>query len=126
MLNGTAVGHLGKEPELRTTSKGQEVTSFSLGVTVFAKGEKQTEWLKCAIWGKRGETFRQFVHKGDQVTVTGSMWHETWQGKEGPVTDLAMEVRDFSLPAKPKEEDRPMTWSQPAAAPVPTSDAIPF
>lgn len=124
MLNATAVGRLGKEPELRTTKTGQEITSFSLGVTVYAKGEKQTEWLKCTIWGKRGETFRQYVHKGDQITVTGSVWHETWQGKEGPVTDLAMNVKDFSLPVKVKEDDQPMTWSQPAAAPV-TAD-IPF
>ena len=125
MLNGTAVGRLGKNPELRVTGKGQEVTSFSLGINVFAKGEKQTEWLKCSIWGKRGDTFRQFVQKGDQITVTGPIWHETWQGKEGPVTDLAMEVRDFTLPVRAKEgEEQPMTWSQPAAAPV--SDAIPF
>ena len=32
MLNITAVGRLGKDPELRTTQKGQEITSFSLGV----------------------------------------------------------------------------------------------
>ena len=64
MLNITAVGRLGKDPELRTTQKGQEITSFSLGVSVFAKGEQQTVWLKCSIWGKRGDTLRQYCHQG--------------------------------------------------------------
>ena len=41
MLNITAVGRLGKDPELRTTQKGQEITSFSLAVNVFAKGEQR-------------------------------------------------------------------------------------
>ena len=60
MLNITAVGRLGKDPELRTTQSGQEITSFSLAVNVFAKGEQRTVWLKCSIWGKRGETLRNY------------------------------------------------------------------
>ena len=54
MLNITAVGRLGKDPELRTIpGKDYEITAFSLAVNVFAKGEQQTVWLKCSIWGKK-------------------------------------------------------------------------
>ena len=70
MLNITAVGHLGKDPELRTTQSGQEITGFSLGVTTFSNGEKQTEWLVCSIWGKRGETLPPTIaRRAQQVTV---------------------------------------------------------
>ena len=101
MLNTTAVGRLGKDPEVRTTKSGQEVTAFSLGVNIYAKGEKQTVWLKCSIWGKRGETFRQYVKKGAQVTIAGSLSQDEWVNKDGEtVKDLAVEVQDFTLPAR--------------------------
>ena len=72
MLNITAVGRLGKDPELRTTQKGQEITSFSLGVSVFAKGEQQTVWLKCYIWGKRGVT-RQYSARASRSPSAESL-----------------------------------------------------
>ena len=102
MLNITAVGRLGKDPELRTTQKGQEITSFSLAVNVYQNGEQQTEWIKCSLWGKRGEVFRQYVTKGSQVTVSGKAFHDTWAGKDGNVTDFCIDVQDFSLP--PREQ----------------------
>ena len=92
MLNITAVGRLGKDPELRTTQKGQEITSFSLSVSVFAKGEQQTVWLKCSIWGKRGETLRNYCSKGQQITISGKLFEDEWMGKEGEVTDLCVDV----------------------------------
>ena len=129
MLHATAVGRLGKDPELRSTASGKEVTGFSLGISVYAKGEKQTVWLKCSLWGKRGDTLRQYCHKGDQITVTGPIFQETWQGKDGPVTDLAMDVQDFTLPAAPKEPaaavaSTPSQWNQ--APLVPDNDEVPF
>ena len=119
MLNITAVGRLGKDPELRTTQSGQEITSFSLGVSVFAKGEQQTVWLKCSIWGKRGETLRNYCSKGQQITISGKLFQDTWMGKEGEVTDLAVDVQDFSLP--PREQ--PQQQAAPAAA---VTGDIPF
>ena len=113
MLNITAVGRLGKDPELRTTQSGQEITSFSLGVNIYAKGEQRTEWLNCSIWGKRGEIFRQYVTKGQQVTITGKAFHDTWMGKEGEtVKDFCIDVQDFCLPAR----EQPQQQAAPAGA----------
>ena len=61
MLNITAVGRLGKDPELRTTQSGQEITSFSLGVSVFANGEKQTEWIRLLHLGQAWRGLPQYV-----------------------------------------------------------------
>ena len=118
MLNITAVGRLGKDPELRTTQSGQEITSFTLAVNIFAKSEQRTEWIKCSLFGKRGDVFRQYVKKGQQVTITGKAFHDTWQGKDGEVNDFCVDVQDFSLP--PREQ--PQQQAAPAAA---TAD-IPF
>ena len=125
MLNITAVGHLGKDPELRTTQSGQEITSFSLGVSVFANGEKQTEWIRCSLWGKRGETFRNYCQKGSQVTVSGKGFHNTWTGKEGEVTDFCIDVQDFSLPAREQKQEPVQTGACPMPAAT-TAEEIPF
>ena len=129
MLNITAVGRLGKDPELRTTQSGQEITSFSLGVNIFAKGEQRTEWLKCSIWGKRGEVFRQYVTKGQQVTITGKAFHDTWMGKDGEVNDFCVDVQDFCLPPReqPQEQAVGAAAGQWNAKPLkPDTDEIPF
>lgn len=119
MLNITAVGRLGKDPELRTTQKGQEVTSFSLAVNVFAKGEQQTVWLECSLWGKRGETVRNYCSKGQQITIVGALSQDEWVDKNGEtVKRLQVDVRDFSLP--PREQP------QQQAAPAAVTADIPF
>ena len=129
MLNITAVGRLGKDPELRTIpGKDYEITAFSLAVNVFAKGEQQTVWLKCSIWGKKGDAFREYCHKGSQVTISGKLFQDEWLNKDGEtVTDICVDVADFSLP--PREQPQqpkstPEAWNQ--APLVPDTDAIPF
>ena len=104
MLNITAVGRLGKDPELRTIpGKDYEITAFSLAVNVFAKGEEQTVWLKCSLWGKKGEVFREYVRKGSQVTISGKLFQDEWVNKDGEtVKDICVDVQDFSLP--PREQ----------------------
>ena len=120
MLNITAVGRLGKDPELRTIpGKDYEITAFPLAVNVFAKGEEQAVWLKCSIWGKKGDAFRQYVTKGSQVTISGKLFQDEWLNKDGEtVKDICVDVQDFSLP--PREQP-----SQQAAPAAVTAD-IPF
>ena len=125
MLNITAVGRLGKDPELRTTQKGQEITSFSLAINVFAKGEEQTVWLKCSLWGKRGETLRNYCQKGSQITISGKLFQDTWTNKDNEeVVDLAVDVQDFSLPARELKQEPEQTGACPM--PAATTAEIPF
>ena len=69
-----AAGRLGANGELRKTQTGDSVLSFSVAVDngKDKNGEKRpATWLRCAIWGKRGETLEEFMQKGRSVTVTG-------------------------------------------------------
>jgi len=74
MITLIAAGRLGANGELRKTQTGDSVLSFSVAVDngKDKNGEKRpATWLRCAIWGKRGESLEQFMHKGRSVTVTG-------------------------------------------------------
>ena len=97
MLNMTAHGNLGRDPELKQTDKSQ-VASFSIAART---GKDQTTWIDCSVWGKRAETVMQYLHKGDRVTVVGSGRIRTFDKKDGSEgKSLELNVSDFTLPAK--------------------------
>ena len=97
MLNMTAHGNLGRDPELKQTDKSQ-VASFSIAART---GKDQTTWIDCSVWGKRADTVMEYLHKGDRVTVVGSGRIRTFDKKDGSEgKSLEVNVSDFTLPAK--------------------------
>ena len=72
------VGNVGKEPEMRYTSAGQAVTSFSVATNhqhTNSGGEKvkETVWFRVTTWGKQAEVNKQYVKKGMKVLVEGRL-----------------------------------------------------
>ena len=99
MLNFTAHGNLGRDPELREAGSSQ-VASFSIAART---GQDETTWINCAVWGKRADTVMKFFKKGSKVTVVGSGKLRTYQKKDGTEgQSLELNVSDFTLP--PREE----------------------
>ena len=97
MLNMTAHGNLGRDPELKEVGSSQ-VASFSIAART---GKDQTTWIDCSVWGKRAETVMSYLHKGDRVTVVGSGRIRTYDKKDGSEgKSLELNVSDFTLPAK--------------------------
>ena len=97
MLNMTAHGNLGRDPELKEVGSSQ-VASFSIAART---GKDQTTWIDCSVWGKRADTVMQYLHKGDRVTVVGSGRIRTFDKKDGSEgKSLELNVSDFTLPAK--------------------------
>ena len=81
------VGHLGKDPEIRSTPGGQSVAKFSLATSekfTDKSGEKQerTEWHNIVAWGKLGEICGQYLRKGKLVFIEGSLRTDSWDDKE--------------------------------------------
>lgn len=104
MFNITAHGNLGKDPEVKQV-KDTQVAEFSLAART---GKDETTWINCAVWGKRADVVKQYLHKGDKVTVAGSGKLTTYQKKDGTEgSSLELRVSDFTLPAKPSNEDAP-------------------
>ena len=82
------IGNLGQDPEMRYTSSGQSVTSFSVAsnrkyTTASGESREETEWFRVSAWGKLGETCNQFLTKGQQVYVEGRLSSRTYQTRDG-------------------------------------------
>lgn len=87
----TLIGNLGNDPELRSTTGGNRVASFSLATSRQwnnQSGEKQekTEWHKCVVWNTKGsqlaDIVEKYVKKGDKIYVEGRIEYRQWQDKE--------------------------------------------
>ncbi len=83
------VGNVGKDPETRYMPNGKAVTNFSLatsdGWTDKQTGDKQerTEWHNVVLFEKLAEIASQYLRKGSQVYIEGSLRTRKWQDKEG-------------------------------------------
>ncbi|MEI7636066.1 MAG: single-stranded DNA-binding protein [Syntrophus sp. (in: bacteria)] len=89
MLNKVQfIGRLGRDPEVRFTPDGAQVTSFSVASDYVRKDKsgspiKETEWLSCVCWGKLAEITGQYLVKGRLVFVEGRLKTRSWEDKEG-------------------------------------------
>lgn len=83
MNNITFDGRLAADPELRYTPSGEPVLSFRVGSDIGFGERKTTNWFSCQVWGKRGESLKNILSKGQQVTVYGQLTLREWQNKEG-------------------------------------------
>jgi single-strand DNA-binding protein len=82
------IGNLGKDPELRFTPSGRAVAKFSLATSeqwTTPEGQRQdrTEWHNIVVWGKQAETCGQYLSKGRQVYIEGSIRSRQYDDKEG-------------------------------------------
>ena len=83
------IGNLGKDPEMRYSASGEAICNFSIACTDSWKdkqtGEKkeQTEWVRISYFGKLAEICGQYLKKGSQVYVEGSMRTRKWTDKDG-------------------------------------------
>jgi single-strand DNA-binding protein len=82
------IGNLGKDPEVRFTGTGRAVARFPLATSEVwndAEGQKQerTEWHNVVVWGKQAETCGQYLSKGRQVFLEGSIRSRQYDDKDG-------------------------------------------
>ncbi len=84
----TLIGHLGKDPELRTLENGASVARFSVATNESYKdksGEWQTitEWHNVVAWRNLASRAERDLKKGSLVYVEGKLTTRKWQDKEG-------------------------------------------
>jgi len=96
MLNITAHGNLGKDPELKNVGQNQ-VASFSLAART---GKDETTWMSCAVWGKRAQTAAEYLRKGAKITIAGQGKLESYTKDGVEKQILKVNVTDFTLPAR--------------------------
>ncbi len=83
------VGNLGADPETRYTTSGTAICTFNLATseswTDKQSGEKQerTEWHRVKIFGRLAEIAQEYLKKGRQVYIEGSIRTDKFTGKDG-------------------------------------------
>jgi single-strand DNA-binding protein len=111
------IGNLGADPDLRSTSAGNEVASFSLGTSRPRRDSegrtfkdesgftaKETEWHRVTCFNGLGRVVAQHATKGMLVSVRGRIHNSKWTDREG-VDRYSYEIvaDDVQFLSRPKE-----------------------
>ena len=135
------VGRLGKDPEVRYTAEGTAVANFSLATDesfTDRAGDKQTrtEWHRIVAWKRLAEITGEFLFRGKQVYVEGSLRNRKWQDRGGNARTTVEVVASRMVMLGPKNGDQspgssdakrtPPPQADSPGAEIPPDDEIPF
>ena len=143
------VGNLGADPETRYLPSGEAVTNIRVATTdkwkdkTSGEMKEATEWHRIAFFGRLATIAGEYLKKGSQVYVEGSLRTRKWQDKEGQdrySTEIRADVmqmlgrregsgepREQKEPAEPRAaEPKPAAAKKPAGKFDDMEDDIPF
>ncbi len=101
------VGNLTKDVEMRTTSTGLNVCSFTVAVNRRHKqeGQPEADFFRITAWRQLAELCQKYLAKGRKVCITGSVSVSTYQNKQGnTVASLDVTADEIEF-LSPKNED---------------------
>ena len=114
------IGRLGQDPELKHTPSGNAVCNFTVATSEKYKdkqGQQQekTEWHKIVTWQKTAELCAEYLTKGREVYLEGSLQTRSYENKEGVkvyVTEINAKSVQFiggrnEVPQQEQKEDLP-------------------
>ncbi|GBL60722.1 single-stranded DNA-binding protein [Pseudomonas citronellolis] len=145
------VGNVGGDPETRYLPNGNAVTNVTLATSESWKdkqtGQQQerTEWHRVVFFGRLAEIVAEYVRKGSQIYVEGSLRTRKWQGQDGQdryTTEIVVDINgNMQLlggrpgaggddaprvprepQQRPQQAPRPAPQQQAAPAPQPAAD----
>ena len=122
------IGRSTKDAELRNTTTGKSVSTFTLAVDrdfKNAQGERDADFIPCVAWGKLAEICERYITKGKQVAVAGRIQTRNYEDKNGQrryITEII--VSDMQLLGS--RQDAQQQPQAPALEPVETPDDLPF
>ena len=125
------VGHLGRDPEMRSFPNGDQVANVTIATTDKWKDKQtgepreQTEWHRVVFNGRLAEIVGQYLRKGALVYVEGSIKTRKWTDQQG-VERYSTEIRADSMQMLGgKRDDSAGHYSAPAPAPAHSTAAAP-
>lgn len=104
------IGRLGEDPKTVTLSSGTTATEFSLATNDYYRdreGNRQTrtEWHRVKAYGKLAEIFDQYLDRGKEVSIVGSMRYRKWIDKHDQTRTSAEVIADsFSFVGSNRQE----------------------
>jgi len=118
------VGNLGRDPETRYMPSGDAITNIAVATTdkwkdkATGEQKEQTEWHRISAFGKLAEIMGQYLKKGSQVYIEGSLRMRKYTDKEG-IERYATEIRADTMQmlgsrqGAGNDDERPATRQQP-------------
>ena len=133
MLNDVNLqGRFCREPELKTTTSGTSVCSFTLAVDRdYSKEEKQVDFINCVAWRQTAEFISRYFNKGSMILVQGSLQTRSYE-KDGQKREVVEVVVDKAHFCGEKKNDSKTVYDngQPSAKPTPEiefkDEGLPF
>ena len=83
------IGNLGRDPEVRHTAGGDAVATFTMATTdrwadpQSGERKERTEWHRVVAWGKQAEIAGEYLRRGRQVYLEGSLQTREWTDQQG-------------------------------------------
>ena len=123
------VGNLGRDPEMRTFPSGDQAANVTIATTDKWKDKQSgemreaTEWHRVVFNGRLAEIAGQYLRKGSQVYVEGSLRTRKWTDQAG-VEKYSTEIRADQmqmLGGRPSQDSQNAPRSAPRQAPAPTT-----
>jgi single-strand DNA-binding protein len=97
------IGNLGRDPEMRYSTSGNPMTSFSIAsnhryTTAAGERREETEWFNCTAFGRLADTCNQFLTRGQQVYIEGRLRSRQYDRRDGtPGFSLDVTVTDMQM-----------------------------
>ncbi len=83
------IGNLGQNPETRYMSNGNTITHLNIATSEIWKdkntgeNKEKIEWHRVVLFGKLAEIASEYLHKGSQIYIEGSLQTRKWKDKKG-------------------------------------------
>lgn len=127
------VGHLGRDPEIRTFEAGTKRASFSLATTEYRKDKdgnrvELTEWHNIVCWRNLAEIAERYLSKGKLIYLEGRLRTRNWDDANGIkhyITEI--EANTFTMLGSKNNEESTVTQTinkTEQTQPVPPEDKI--
>jgi single-strand DNA-binding protein len=124
MNNLSATGNIGSDAEVRHTASGAVITSWSFALSSGYGDKRKTTWLRCNLFGDRGEKLATMLLKGTQVAVNGEISLNEYVAKDGTnKASIELNVSNVTLLGK---KDAALTTKVAQIAEEEFEDSIPF
>ena len=113
MNRAILIGRLTRDPELRYTTSGTAVATFTLAVDRSFKnqdGERETDFIRIVVWRKLAEVVAENLQKGRKVAVEGRIQvrsYETTEGEKRQAFEIVADSVEFLDWPKDKPQEVP-------------------
>jgi single-strand DNA-binding protein len=90
-------GRLTRDPDLKYSKDGKPIVKYGVAINEKWGQTEKVHFIDCTTFGKFAETVAQYLKKGSRIAGRGKLDYQSWDGKEGRRTKLAVIVQDITF-----------------------------